>query len=108
MFTIGDGFLLWDNLSFLVVRYVEDIYLKVVCLRSRVVCRSRINEMHQRELLELRKVYIIRRTKGEALDEEVILCEDFESLDYVIERDHLQRGLLNMRGVGKQLGQVAT
>ena len=64
--------------------------------------------MHQRELLELREVYIIGRAKGEALDEEVILCEDFESLDYVIERDHVRLGLLNMRGVGKQLGQVAT
>ena len=64
--------------------------------------------MHQRELLELREVYIIRRAKGEALDEEVILCEDFESLDYVIERDHVRLGLLNMRGVGKQLEREAT
>ncbi len=64
--------------------------------------------MHQRELFELREVYVIGRAKGEALDEEVILCEDFESLYDIIERDHVRLGLLNMRGAEKQLGQVAT
>ena len=51
--------------------------------------------MHQRELLELGEVYVIGRAKRKALDKEVILCEDFESLYYVIERDHVRLGLLS-------------
>ena len=95
MLRIANYLLLTVRLLRLIGWHVEDIHLEVVGLRACVVCRSRIYEMHKREVRELGEVYVIGRAEGKRLHEEVRIREYLKPFDYVIERDHVRACLLN-------------